>query len=109
MGSLAEPALILVFFTVPAVSASNNPYLMNHALAGSPYVIVLPTHLLGLVTFFLLILWRTAGSRSTTRPARSRSRGNRRLPVSTSSTLPVNASATSSQLVARWLTSASNG
>jgi len=56
VGSLAEPALILVFFTVGAVSASDNPYLMNHAVAGSPYVIVLPTHLLGLLAFFLLVL-----------------------------------------------------
>lgn len=56
IGSLAEPALILVFFTVGAVSASDNPYLMNHTVASSPYVIVLPTHLLGLVAFFLLVL-----------------------------------------------------
>jgi formate hydrogenlyase subunit 4 len=56
IGSLAEPALILVFFTVGAVSASDNPYLMNHAVASSPYVIALPTHLLGLVAFFLLLL-----------------------------------------------------
>jgi formate hydrogenlyase subunit 4 len=47
IGSMAEPALILVFFTVGAVSASDNPYLMNHAVASSPYVVVLPTHLLG--------------------------------------------------------------
>lgn len=56
IGSLAEPALILVFFTVGAVSASDNPYLMNHAVADSPYVLVLPTHLLGTVAFFLLVL-----------------------------------------------------
>lgn len=56
VGSLAEPALILVFFTVGAVSASDNPYLMNHAVASSPYVMVLPTHLLGLLAFFLLVL-----------------------------------------------------
>ncbi|MEB4211197.1 respiratory chain complex I subunit 1 family protein [Mycobacterium sp. 94-17] len=56
IGSLAEPALILVFFTVGAVSASDNPYLMNHAVANSPYVLVLPTHLLGTVAFFLLVL-----------------------------------------------------
>jgi formate hydrogenlyase subunit 4 len=56
IGSLAEPALILVFFTVGAVSASDNPYLMNHAVANSPYVLVLPTHLLGMVAFFLLVL-----------------------------------------------------
>jgi formate hydrogenlyase subunit 4 len=56
VGSLAEPALVLVFFTVGAVSASDNPYLMNHAVAHSPYVIVLPTHLLGLLAFFLLVL-----------------------------------------------------
>jgi formate hydrogenlyase subunit 4 len=56
LGSLAEPTLILVFFTVGVLSASDNPYLMNHALAGSPYAIVLPTHLLGAVAFFMLVL-----------------------------------------------------
>ena len=56
VGSLAEPALILVFFTVGAVSASDNPYLMNHTVASSPAVIVLPTHVLGMVAFFLLVL-----------------------------------------------------
>lgn len=56
LGSMAEPALILVFFTVGAVSASDNPYLMNHAIAGSPYALVLPTHLLGLVAFLLIVL-----------------------------------------------------
>ena len=56
IGSLAEPTLILVFFTVGAVSASDNPYLMNHAVASSPYVIALPTHILGLVAFFMLVL-----------------------------------------------------
>jgi formate hydrogenlyase subunit 4 len=56
IGSLAEPALILVFFTVGAVSASDNPYLMNHAVAASPEAIVLPTHILGMLAFFLLVL-----------------------------------------------------
>jgi formate hydrogenlyase subunit 4 len=56
IGSMAEPALILVFFTVGAVSASDNPYLMNHAIAGSPFALVLPTHLLGLLAFFMLVL-----------------------------------------------------
>ncbi len=56
LSSLAEPALILVFFTVGVLSASDNPYLMNHAIAGSPAAMLLPTHLLGAVAFFLLIL-----------------------------------------------------
>jgi formate hydrogenlyase subunit 4 len=56
VGSMAEPALILVFFTVGAVSASDNPYLMNHAIASSPYALVLPTHVLGLVAFFMIVL-----------------------------------------------------
>jgi formate hydrogenlyase subunit 4 len=56
IGSMAEPALILVFFTVGAVSASDNPYLMNHAIASSPFALVLPTHLLGLVAFFMIVL-----------------------------------------------------
>lgn len=56
VASLAEPALILVFFTVGAVSASDNPYLMNHAIAHSPYLLVLPAHVLGAVAFFMLVL-----------------------------------------------------
>jgi len=56
IGSLAEPALIMVFFTVGAVSASDNPYLMNQAVGHSPYVLVMPTHLLGTLAFFMLVL-----------------------------------------------------
>jgi formate hydrogenlyase subunit 4 len=56
IGSLAEPALILVFFTVGVLSASDNPYLMNHAVAASSYALVLPTHVLGTVAFFMLVL-----------------------------------------------------
>ena len=56
IGSMAEPALILVFFTVGAVSASDNPYLMNHAISASPYALVLPAHLLGLLAFFMIVL-----------------------------------------------------
>lgn len=59
IGSLAEPALILVFFTVGVLSASDNPYLMNHAIAASPLAMVLPTHLLGAVAFFMLLLAET--------------------------------------------------
>jgi len=29
---------------------------MNHAVASSPYVVVLPTHVLGLVAFFMIVL-----------------------------------------------------
>jgi formate hydrogenlyase subunit 4 len=56
VGSFAEPALILVFFTVGALSASDNPYLQNHALADSAYALVLPTHILGAIAFFMLVL-----------------------------------------------------
>jgi len=42
LGSFAEPALILVFFTVGALSRSDNPYLENHALASSGAAYVLP-------------------------------------------------------------------
>lgn len=56
LGSFAEPALILVFFTVGALSASDNPYLENQALAHSPYALVLPTHILGAIAFFMLVL-----------------------------------------------------
>jgi formate hydrogenlyase subunit 4 len=56
VGSLAEPSLILVFFTVAALSNSDNPYLENHAIASSLSVYTLPTHLLGLVAFFMIVL-----------------------------------------------------
>ena len=56
IGSLVEPALIIVFFTVGVLSASDNPYLMNHVLAVSAYARVLPTHVLGTVAFFMIIL-----------------------------------------------------
>jgi formate hydrogenlyase subunit 4 len=56
IGSLVEPTLIVVFFTVGVLSASDNPYLMNHAVASSPFALVLPTHLLGTVAFFILVL-----------------------------------------------------
>jgi formate hydrogenlyase subunit 4 len=56
IASLVEPALILVFFTVGVLSASDNPYLMNHAVRSSPYALVLPTHVLGTVAFFMLML-----------------------------------------------------
>jgi hypothetical protein len=36
IGNLAEPLLILVFVTAGAVSASDNPYSMNHVVADSP-------------------------------------------------------------------------
>ncbi len=56
VGSLAEPSLILVFFTVAALSNSDNPYLENHVIASSVTVYTLPTHLLGLVSFFMIVL-----------------------------------------------------
>jgi len=59
LGSFAEPALILVFFTVGALSRSDNPYLENHALASSGAAYVLPTHMLGAIAFFMLVLAET--------------------------------------------------
>lgn len=56
IGSLVEPALILVFFTVGILSASDNPYLMNHAVRSSPYALVLPAHILGTLAFFMIVL-----------------------------------------------------
>ena len=45
-----------MFFTVGALSHSDNPYLENHAIAHSGGAYVLPTHLLGAVAFFMLVL-----------------------------------------------------
>ena len=56
IGSLVEPGLIVVFFSVGTLSASDNPYLMNHALSASGLAWVLPTHVLGTLAFFMLVL-----------------------------------------------------
>ncbi len=56
IGSLVEPGLIVVFFSVGALSASDNPYLMNHVVSAGGLVWVLPTHLLGMLAFFMLVL-----------------------------------------------------
>ena len=56
IGSFAEPALILVFFTVGALSASDNPYLRTTRSRARAPRYVLPTHLLGAVAFFMLVL-----------------------------------------------------
>jgi len=54
IGSLAEPALILVFYTVDARSASGNRHLMNQVWSIHPYVLVLPTPREQLLTHLLL-------------------------------------------------------
>jgi formate hydrogenlyase subunit 4 len=41
---------------VGSFAESDNPYLENHALAASPYALVLPTHVLGAIAFFMLVL-----------------------------------------------------
>jgi len=57
--ALAEPTLIMVFFGVAAISGTNNPYVTNNLLAGSPSWYLAPTHVLVMAAFFMLLLVET--------------------------------------------------
>jgi len=56
VGAVSEPTLILVFFNVGLLSQSDNPYVLNHALATSPLEVLGPAHLFTLFAFFLILL-----------------------------------------------------
>ncbi len=52
---MAEPVLMLVFFTVSLVAQSTIPYIVNQAFAG-PALILAPSHILVVLAFFLVVL-----------------------------------------------------
>ena len=56
VGAVSEPTLILVFFNVGLLSQSDNPYVLNHALASSPLAVVSPAHIFTLFAFFMILL-----------------------------------------------------
>lgn len=58
-GSLAEPTLIMVFFTVALLTRTDLPYAMNAVLRGSAAQWVRPAHLLVVAAFFMMLLLET--------------------------------------------------
>ncbi len=56
VGFLAEPVFIIVFFTVSVVAGSTIPFIVQQRWVSPPANFIQPTHLLLLVSFFMLIL-----------------------------------------------------
>lgn len=55
-GTLVEPTLIFVFFTVVLITHTDNPYVMNATLHTSAVQVFRPSHLLAATAFFLMML-----------------------------------------------------
>ena len=55
---MAEPVLMLVFFTVSLVAQSTIPYIVNRTFAG-PGLVLSPSHILVVLAFFLVVLAET--------------------------------------------------
>lgn len=58
-GAIAEPVLLLVFFTVAAVTATDLPYVLTATVRSGPDQIVRPAHLLAAAALFMVILFET--------------------------------------------------
>ena len=57
--ALAEPTLIMVFFSVAVITGTNNPYVTNNLLATSWSWYLSATHVLVTAAFFMLLLFET--------------------------------------------------
>ncbi len=57
--ALAEPTLIIVFFGVALITSTNNPFITTQVLSTQVNWILSPTHLLIIVSFFMLLLFET--------------------------------------------------
>jgi len=55
-GTLVEPTLIFVFFTVALITHTDNPYVMNATLRVSAAQVFRPAHLLAAAAFFLMMI-----------------------------------------------------
>jgi formate hydrogenlyase subunit 4 len=58
-GALAEPTLVLVFFTIALLTQTDNPYVLNHSLQGALGQWFRPSHLLAAAGFFMMLLLET--------------------------------------------------
>lgn len=58
-GVLAEPTLIFVFFTIALLTATDNPYVLNHSLRAALGQEFRASHLLAAAAFFMMLLLET--------------------------------------------------
>lgn len=58
-GALAEPTLIFVFFTIALLTATDNPYVLNHSLQSALGQEFRASHLLAGAAFFMMLLLET--------------------------------------------------
>lgn len=59
-GAITEPVLLMVFFSVAAVTGTDLPYALGATVRSGPGQIVRPAHLLATVALFMVILYETA-------------------------------------------------
>jgi formate hydrogenlyase subunit 4 len=57
--AITEPVMLLVFFTVAAVTTTDLPYVLGATVRSGPSQIVRPAHLLALAALFMVILFET--------------------------------------------------
>jgi formate hydrogenlyase subunit 4 len=57
--AITEPVMLLVFFTVAAVTATDLPYVLGATVRSGPSEIVRPAHLLASAALFMVILFET--------------------------------------------------
>jgi len=57
--AITEPVMLLVFFTVAAVTATDLPYVLGATVRSGPGQIVRPAHLLASAALFMVILFET--------------------------------------------------
>ncbi len=59
-GAITEPVLLMVFFTVAAITATDSPFALAATVRSGPEQIVRPAHLLATFALFMAILFETA-------------------------------------------------
>lgn len=59
-GAITEPVLLMVFFTVAAVTATDLPYALAATVRSSPAQVVRPSHLLATAALLMVIIYETA-------------------------------------------------
>lgn len=59
-GAITEPVLLMVFFTVAAVTATDLPYVLAATVRSGPAQVVRPSHLLATAALLMVILYETA-------------------------------------------------
>lgn len=59
-GAITEPVLLMVFFTVAAITATDLPYALAATVRSGPAQVVRPSHLLATAALLMVIIYETA-------------------------------------------------